>query len=149
MLEKMMEAAGVPECTPGEWAAQFAMTQEYLSTIKLPAAWRRERLDPNDPMFGVGMYMKGGARNGLKVLVDCSTFWDKTRWVHVTCSRRNKMPTYEELVEVKAVFIGPDRQAIQCFPKKEKHINIHPFCLHLWCCLDGDGLPDFGRFGTI
>jgi hypothetical protein len=28
--------------------------------------------------------------------------------------------------------------------------NIHPNCLHLFCCLDGDPLPDFtGGMGTI
>ena len=36
------------------------------------------------------------------------------------------------------------------FPERKFHVNIHPFCLHLWCCLDGDGLPEFSHgLGTI
>lgn len=26
-----------------------------------------------------------------------------------------------------------------------KHVNKHPYCLHLWSCLDGPVLPDFTR----
>jgi len=28
-------------------------------------------------------------------------------------------------------------------------VNDHPRCLHLWCCLDRDVVPDFRRGGTI
>jgi hypothetical protein len=44
--------------------------------------------------------------------------------------------------EVKELFIGGDRQAIQVMPPRSNHVNIHEV-LHLWHCLDGDGLPDF------
>lgn len=30
-----------------------------------------------------------------------------------------------------------------------RHVNKHPYCLHLWRCLDGDVVPDFTRGGLI
>lgn len=64
-------------------------------------------------------------------------------WLHVSVSRTNRLPSHSDLKYVKRHWIGEDKQAIQIFPKKTEHINIHPFCLHLFHCLDGDGLPDF------
>ena len=60
------------------------------------------------------------------------------------------MPTYDDISLVKKVFIGEDKKAIMIFPEKKYHVNIHSFCLHLWHCLDGDGLPEFSHgLGTI
>lgn len=71
-------------------------------------------------------------------------------WLHVSCSHSNKLPKWKELREVKDIFIGQDRRAIQIFSKESEHVNIHQYCLHLWCNLDKDAAPDFslGR-GTI
>jgi hypothetical protein len=57
------------------------------------------------------------------------------------------MPGYIELKEAKDLFIGPELEAYQVFPKALKHVSIHPNCLHLWCCLDNPILPDFTRGG--
>jgi hypothetical protein len=85
----------------------------------------------------------------LLSVADC--YGDGKRWLHVSLARRDRMPSYEELAEVKEAFVGPRRQAVMVMPRRERHVNLHPYCLHLWCCLDtkGDGLPDFGRHGTI
>jgi hypothetical protein len=51
---------------------------------------------------------------------------------------------------VKRDFIGDDAKAIMVFPEKKHHVNIHPFCLHLWVCMDDNPLPEFSRgLGTI
>lgn len=52
---------------------------------------------------------------------------------------------------MKRLYVGDDLQAVQIFPRRARHVNIHPYCLHLWAALDpdGDGLPDFGSEGTI
>ena len=62
------------------------------------------------------------------------------------------MPTWEDLGDVKHVFVGAERYAYQVFAPRRAHVNIHPFCLHLWACLDVDDgavMPDFrqGRGG--
>lgn len=86
--------------------------------------------------------------NGLVVLVGVG-IWEGKGWIHVSCSHRDKVPSWKELCEVKDQFIG-DHKAIQVFPKKAEYVNIMPNCLHLWACLSDDGLPDFTKgFGSI
>lgn len=64
-------------------------------------------------------------------------------WLHVSASRGSRLPSYADLVEVKELFIGRERKAVQVFPSRAEHVNIHPHALHLWHCVDGDVLPDF------
>lgn len=85
--------------------------------------------------------------SGLGVIVSVAKELDGKRWMHVSLSYRNRLPSYTDLVEAKNLFIGEEKTAYQVFPAKEKHINIHPYCLHLWHCLDGDPLPDFTHGG--
>lgn len=87
--------------------------------------------------------------NGVRVIISGQTEKDK-RWLHVSLSRKGRMPTYDDIALVKKVFIGEDKKAVMVFPEKKYHVNIHSFCLHLWHCLDGDGLPEFSHgLGTI
>jgi hypothetical protein len=106
-----------------------------LDPQALPVGWRIiETLDDG---------AKWKRRDGLAVIASATRESDGKRWLHVSCSRAAVMPSYADLVAVKELFVGPDRTAIQVFVPRSKHVNIHPFCLHLWHCIDGDGLPDF------
>lgn len=71
------------------------------------------------------------------------------KWLHVSMSRSDRLPNYEDMMEVKNLFIGADRTAIQIFPPSDKHVNIHPNCLHLFCCVTREILPDFRREGGL
>lgn len=75
--------------------------------------------------------------DGLTVMRSLSKTKDGRDWIHVSMSRRSRMPTYDDLCKVKRDFIGEDKQAYQVFAKKEDHINIHSYCLHLWHPIDG------------
>ena len=83
--------------------------------------------------------------SGLRVITSAAREADGKRWLHVSCSHADRIPEYEELKLVKEVFIGRDRKAIQVFASEKEHVNLNSFVLHLWCCLDGDPLPDFTR----
>ena len=85
----------------------------------------------------------------LFVLCSARTENDGKRWMHVSCSRRNRLPSWEELRLVKDTFIGRERKAIQVLPPDSEYVNIHGYVLHLWCCLDVDPLPDFRQAGMI
>ncbi len=100
----------------------------------LPATWRTLRETPDGAMY---------ERNGLRVIASGATEADGRRWLHVSCSRPNRIPDWDDLRTVKDLFIGADRKAVQVFPPKAEYVNINSNVLHLWCCLDGDGLPDF------
>ena len=65
------------------------------------------------------------------------------RWIHVSFSRQNRLPSYKDLQRIRRDFIGEDRQSIMIFPEKERYVNVMKNCLHLFCCLDNDGLPCF------
>lgn len=104
----------------------------------------------SDPSGTVRSYKVGrlGKRTGLFVLASIVTHEDQA-WYHVSFSKPDKTPSYQDMAWVKDIWIGPDRSAFQLFPKKEEHVNIHEKCLHLWCCLDDFHIPDFRTFGNI
>jgi hypothetical protein len=82
---------------------------------------------------------------GLVVIVSAAVELDGKAWLHVSMSRRDRLPSYDDMKAVKDVFMGRERTALQVFAPSSKHVNIHDFCLHLWACLDGDATPDFTR----
>jgi hypothetical protein len=81
--------------------------------------------------------------NGLKVIASVLEESDGRDWLHVSVSRTQRLPSWKDLAYVKGLFIGAEHKAIQVFAPADEHVNIHPFCLHLFRCLDGDPLPDF------
>lgn len=86
--------------------------------------------------------------NGLRVIIGDERI-NKIWWRHVSVSRSDKIPSYEDLKKVKDQFIGEHRPAYQIMPKTADHINMHPYCLHLWTTLEaGDNpMPDFRKKG--
>jgi hypothetical protein len=113
---------------------------EYLPKI-LPPHW--QVLDTN----------LNGARyqsvRGQRVILSGDREEDGRRWMHLSTSFQDRLPTWEELRDVKELFLG-DRTALQVLPKKENYVNVHPYVLHLWVCLDEEVIPDFTRgAGTI
>lgn len=53
-------------------------------------------------------------------------------WEHVSVSTRTRTPTWEEMCRVKSLFWEDSDCVVQYHPPKSDHINIHPYCLHLW-----------------
>lgn len=87
--------------------------------------------------------------DGLVVIISKAIEQDGKEWTHLSFSRKNRMPNYQDMILVKAVFLGPDREAIMVLPRMSKHVNIHKFCLHLFSTEDMP-LPDFTQgTGTI
>lgn len=53
-------------------------------------------------------------------------------WEHVSVSFAHRCPTWEEMCEVKDMFWPPEDCVVQYHPPKERLVNQHPYCLHLW-----------------
>lgn len=90
-------------------------------------------------------------RDHLMVIVDsgCEQMGDDRLWYHLSVSTPTKVPTYDQLKEVKEVFLG-DRYACMVFPPKRFFVNQHPYVLHLWSTNDEQWpLPEFGKYGTL
>jgi len=81
--------------------------------------------------------------SGIRVIESWHHAPDGRTWLHVSRSKTDRIPSYEDLKTVKRVFIGDDREAYQVFPPVERHVNIHPHVLHLFCWPEGAVLPDF------
>ncbi len=79
---------------------------------------------------------------GLSVIVTGETREGKN-WIHCSFARKGRMPDYADTQRVRKAFIGEDLKSIMIWPEKSKYVNIHSYCLHLFACLDGDGLPEF------
>ena len=112
----------------------------------LPASWRQQRHPflGHDSTYGACFT----SVRGLGVLISACRYPDGKRWLHVSLSRSDKkLPSWDDLREVKTLFIGEDKTALQVLPSTQKYVNIHPGVLHLWHCLDGDVTPDFTRGG--
>ena len=119
------------------------MTLDEIKKIQVEIGF-----DPNiTPPAYWNLILKGAdggawALNGLLVVVSGEKHEGK-RWLHVSFSRKNRIPEYKDLQRVKRDFIG-DMQSIMVFPKEDNYVNKMKTCLHLYACLDGgDGLPDF------
>ena len=53
-------------------------------------------------------------------------------WEHVSVSRKDRCPTWDEMCQIKAMFWDEDDCVIQYHPPKSEYVNNHPNCLHLW-----------------
>lgn len=79
----------------------------------------------------------------LTVICSVAKELDGKLWLHVSFAHPKRIPDYDEIQKIKKHFIGENKYAIMVFPEKDKHVNIHPYCLHLWHCVDGHPLPEF------
>ncbi len=86
---------------------------------------------------------------GISVIISAERHDDGRRWLHVSLARRSRLPTWDDVRLIKDLFVGRGRKAIQILPPENEYVNVHPHCLHLWSCLDDDGLPDFRREGGL
>jgi len=131
----------------GEGVCEPQPLPDWWPTV-LPAGW--EEIDTSAWTGGPDRaYCRAYTKRGTtRVIVTSARYADGKRWVHVSVSRSNgQTPTWEGMSEVKEVFLGQERTALQVHPPREKYVNIHSGCLHLFCCLDGDILPDFTAGG--
>lgn len=106
-----------------------------------PCGWKMSTLDP----AAVGTIVVS-----VSELPDAHDSGDFTDWCHASMSWADRVPTYDELVLLKAAVWGDDGEAYQVHPRAVRHVNLHEYALHLWGRADGRPvLPDFGRLGTI
>lgn len=77
----------------------------------------------------------GDGQNGFIVLPQKGLniqFSNGEKWEHVSVSRRSKMPTYGDMQFAKDLLWDDKLAVMQLHVPKEDHVNVHPYCLHLW-----------------
>ena len=135
------------DMSEAEWQEAKRRTDRWVESLP-PYPWIERPIPVGFPQLEGQRAFEH--RNGRRVVLTVGQ-QDGRWWLHVSLSRAQHIPSYEDLADVKRTFVTDRYQAVQVFPRRERHINIHPYCLHLWACLEpeGDGLPDFGSEGTI
>ena len=63
----------------------------------------------------------------LRVIAASDAGWD-----HVSVSREDRCPSWEEMEFIKRAFFKPDETAFKLQVPASDHISYHPNCLHLW-----------------
>lgn len=53
-------------------------------------------------------------------------------WDHVSVSRPDRIPTWDEMEKIKRMFFKEDETVMQLHVPPSRHINCHPHVLHLW-----------------
>ena len=46
--------------------------------------------------------------------------------------RTKKIPTWEEIVDVKREFFDPEEECIHFIPRESEYVNIKPDCMHIF-----------------
>jgi hypothetical protein len=110
---------------------------DALCPIVLPAGW--------SPIPGMSNFWNCKwlqSSDGLRVCLEVE-FIDEHLWLHLSFSRRDRVPNYFDMTRVKELFVGDERKAIMVLPPKDEHYNHAKFCLHFYSPVDRDPLPDF------
>lgn len=104
------------------------------------ARYKGESDDPYNSQWGDidGAYLiriDSKDRRGLKII---ATIGDaEYPWEHVSVSREDRCPTWEEMCFVKDIFWREDECVVQFHPPKSAYVNRHLRCLHLWKWKEG------------
>ncbi len=53
-------------------------------------------------------------------------------WDHVSVSRTKRCPNWPEMDFIRQQFFKDDEVVMQLHVARADHINVHPYCLHLW-----------------
>jgi hypothetical protein len=99
-------------------------------TFKVPNKYRvREGRMASDESFGNNGAFIVSLRHKQDVFVIAS---EGLGWEHVSVSRRDRCPTWEEMCQIKDLFWDAEDCVVQFHPPASEYVNNHPRCLHLW-----------------
>lgn len=83
----------------------------------------------SDDTYGNNGAFKLQLKHGQSLFAIASDMWG---WEHVSVSRMDRTPTWDEMCQVKAMFWDDEDCVIQYHPPASEYVNNHPNCLHLW-----------------
>jgi hypothetical protein len=63
--------------------------------------------------------------------VQCILVKEPNGW-HLSMSTKSRLPTYDEMKEIRYQYVPDDVYMAQIFPPKKEFVNVHPYTLHLY-----------------
>ena len=107
-------------------------------TFHVPNGCRiRDGQMASDETYGNNGAFKLKLKHGQVLFAIVSDVWG---WEHVSVSRTDRCPTWDEMCQVKDLFWDKDDCVVQYHPPESEYVNNHPNCLHLWRPTE-DALP--------
>lgn len=96
---------------------------------KQPADIIEKHRIQHGPFKSNALYLCNGMfeRHGLRVIASDGDGWD-----HVSVSKQQRCPTWEEMETVREWFFEDDETIVQFSVPRSQHLNLHQFCLHMW-----------------
>lgn len=75
---------------------------------------------------GMGVFTKGN-------LKDMTVIWSYGGgWEHVSIDGKKRMPSWDEMCQLKDMFFTDDECCVQYHPPKREYVNNIQHCLHIW-----------------
>lgn len=65
--------------------------------------------------------------NALRIIASWGMGWE-----HVSVSTERRCPLWDEMCYIKSLFWRDDESVVQFHPSRDRYVNNHPYCLHLW-----------------
>ena len=110
--------------------------------FKVPEAYRVKhgRLASSADYNGNNGLFIVNLKRGQRVKVIAS---DGLGWEHVSVSRDDRPPLWDEMCQIKDMFWDAEDCVVQFHPPHSEYVNNHPNCLHLWRMVGVDfPMPD-------
>ena len=72
--------------------------------------------------------------DGLRALFSIDTLDDGKEWRHLSMSRQERYPGWDEMVVVirECGLTDDKRDVVMVLPPKREHVNVMPNCFHWW-----------------
>jgi len=82
----------------------------------------------------LGVFIVPGENGGpnLQIIADCGQGWEHVSISVAVVDGKDRTPTWEEMDRIKRLFFKDHEVVMQLHVGVEDHVNIHPYCLHLW-----------------
>ena len=75
---------------------------------------------------GMGRFTKGSQK-------EMTVIWSFAGgWEHVSIDGKNRMPTWEEMCQLKDMFFDDTECCVEYHPPKSEYVNNVNYCLHIW-----------------
>ena len=75
---------------------------------------------------GMGVFTQG-------ILNKMTVIWSYGGgWEHVSIDGKKRIPTWDEMCQLKDMFFTEDECCVQYHPPKREYVNNIPYCLHIW-----------------
>lgn len=136
----LSEGKGLPEMPAIPEDVFFGLQERFPWLTEVPGGFTC--IDVVNYYEIVGAAFIHGDRD-LKVMASISVREDGKTWLHVSMSRKKRVPSYKDMQKIKAVFVGLDNYAYEVFPPAKFHVNIHKYCRHFWSPVGHCPLPEF------